>query len=43
MEFGSQTGGREKLLHTASDLVCGDAYLISGQSNAVATDWGKDG
>ena len=42
VEFGSQTGDREKLLHTASDLVCGDAYLINGQSNAVATDWGKD-
>ncbi|MCY2994037.1 MAG: DUF2341 domain-containing protein [Planctomycetota bacterium] len=41
VEFGSQTGDREKLLHTASDLVCGDAYLINGQSNAVATDWGK--
>ena len=24
------------------NLVCGDAYLINGQSNAVATDWGKE-
>jgi hypothetical protein len=26
------------LLHGAKDLVCGDAYLIEGQSNALATD-----
>jgi hypothetical protein len=32
----------ETVLHTASNLVCGDAYLICGQSNAVATDFGKD-
>jgi hypothetical protein len=41
-EFGSEKGGRETVLHTASDLVCGDAFLINGQSNAVATDVGKD-
>lgn len=35
-------GGREEDLGSASGLVCGDAYLISGQSNAVATDWGKE-
>lgn len=39
--FGTISGGSEKVLHTVSDLVCGDAYLINGQSNAVATDWGK--
>jgi hypothetical protein len=42
VEFGTRTGGRETLLRTVGDLVCGDAYLINGQSNAVATDWGKD-
>ena len=42
VEFGFQAGGRETLLHSATNLVCGDAYLINGQSNAVATDWGKD-
>ena len=42
VEFGSKSGGRETVLHTASNLVCGDAYLINGQSNAVATDFGKD-
>ena len=42
IEFGSRRGPRETVLHTAGNLVCGDAYLINGQSNAVATDWGKD-
>ena len=27
-----------KVLYKASDIVCGDAYLIEGQSNALATD-----
>ena len=27
---------------TVGNLVCGDAYLIDGQSNAEATDFGKD-
>lgn len=34
-------GSREEILHRASDLLCGDVYLIIGQSNAVATDFGK--
>jgi hypothetical protein len=42
VEFGSKSGGTETILHTAANLVCGDAYLIDGQSNAVATDWGAD-
>ena len=29
-------------VHAAADLVCGDAYIIEGQSNAVATDFGKE-
>ncbi|MCU0979121.1 MAG: DUF2341 domain-containing protein, partial [Pirellulaceae bacterium] len=41
-EFGSKTGDRETVRHTAGNLVCGDAYLINGQSNAVATDWGQE-
>ena len=41
VEFGSKSGNRETLLHTASNLVCGDAYLINGQSNALATDTGE--
>ncbi|MCE9561393.1 MAG: DUF2341 domain-containing protein [Planctomycetes bacterium] len=42
VEFGSKTGDRETVLHTVGNLVCGDVYLINGQSNAVATDFGKD-
>jgi len=42
VEFGSKTGDRETVLHTARNLVCGDAYLIQGQSNAEATDVGKE-
>lgn len=41
-EFGTKTGDRETVLHTAGNLVCGDAFLINGQSNAVATDFGKE-
>jgi hypothetical protein len=41
-EFGSKTGDLETSLHKAENLVCGDAYLIQGQSNAEATDVGKD-
>lgn len=32
----------DRVLHEAKDLVCGDVFLINGQSNAVATDFGKD-
>ncbi len=32
---------RKPCSHTVTNLVCGDAYLIDGQSNAVATDWGE--
>ncbi len=42
VEFGSITGGQEKILHTVTDIVCGDAYVFDGQSNTVATDWGKE-
>jgi hypothetical protein len=38
IEFGTRTGSAETILHRAGDLVCGDAYLIEGQSNALATD-----
>jgi len=41
-EFGTKIGERETVLHTARNLVCGDVYLINGQSNAEATDIGKD-
>ncbi|WP_238397472.1 DUF2341 domain-containing protein [Anatilimnocola aggregata] len=41
-EFGAKIGDRETVLHTAANLVCGDAFLINGQSNADATDIGKE-
>ena len=41
VEFGTKAGGKETLLHTVSNLVCGDAFIIDGQSNALATDTGE--
>ncbi len=41
VEFGTKSGGTESVLQTVTDLVCGDAYLIDGQSNALATDTGE--
>lgn len=40
-ELGVVREGKEEILQRAGDLVCGDAYLIIGQSNAVATDFGE--
>ncbi|MCX6880553.1 MAG: DUF2341 domain-containing protein [Verrucomicrobia bacterium] len=37
VEFATQTGTTEKVTKTVNNLVCGDAYLIDGQSNAEAT------
>ena len=39
-KFGSKSKDHETELHTAKNLICGDAYLIDGQSNAEATDVG---
>jgi len=36
VEFGTRAGGRETVTAAATNLVCGDAYLIDGQSNAEA-------
>jgi autotransporter-associated beta strand protein len=37
--YGTRTGGVDSApLATVSNLVCGDAYIIEGQSNALATD-----
>jgi hypothetical protein len=41
IEFGTKTGDAETVIDTVSNLVCGDAYLIDGQSNALATDTGE--
>ncbi|MFK7909861.1 MAG: sialate O-acetylesterase [Akkermansiaceae bacterium] len=36
--YGTTTGVVDTDVATVTDLVCGDAYIIEGQSNAVATD-----
>ncbi len=38
VEFGKKAGGKDTVLQTVNNIVCGDAYLIEGQSNALATD-----
>ena len=38
VEFGTVSSGRETVVQTVGNLVCGDAYIIEGQSNALATD-----
>ena len=42
VEFGTIIGGSESILRTVDQLVCGDAFIINGQSNAVSTDWGEE-
>jgi hypothetical protein len=37
VEFGTKAGGTETMLKTVNNLICGDAYIIDGQSNAEAT------
>lgn len=32
----------DRLVHEAADVLCGDVFLIVGQSNAVATDFGRE-
>ena len=41
VELRTKSGGTEKLVQTVGNLVCGDAFLIDGQSNALATDTGE--
>ncbi len=43
VEFGTKSGGRETVVQTVNNIVCGDAYIIEGQSNAVATGPNNDG
>ena len=42
IEFGVKKDGKEVVLRKVNNIVCGDAYIIQGQSNAVATDIGKE-
>ena len=41
VEFGTKLGGKETVQQTVTNLVCGDAYIIDGQSNGLATDTGE--
>jgi hypothetical protein len=41
VEFGTKSGGVETITDRVGDLVCGDAFVIEGQSNALATDTGE--
>ena len=41
VEFGTKRGAAEAVLQNVGNLVCGDAYIIQGQSNALATDTGE--
>ena len=41
VEFGTKVGGKEMVQQTVSNIVCGDAYIIEGQSNALAIDTGE--
>ncbi|MEJ6643359.1 MAG: DUF2341 domain-containing protein [Akkermansiaceae bacterium] len=40
IQYKVEFGTGDLVLRTVGDLVCGDAYLIDGQSNALATDTG---
>ncbi|MEI6236286.1 MAG: DUF2341 domain-containing protein [Planctomycetota bacterium] len=39
IEFGTKAGGVEKVLRSVDNLICGDAYIIEGQSNAVGYNY----
>jgi len=39
VEFGTKSGSTEKIQQSVSNLVCGDAYIIEGQSNAVGFNY----
>lgn len=41
IEFGTINGDKTEVLERVGNLLCGDAFLIEGQSNAVSTDWGS--
>jgi len=41
IEFGTVNAGKAEVLERVGNLLCGDAFLIEGQSNAVSTDWGS--
>jgi len=42
VEFGTKSGSAETVLNTVTNLVCGDAYIVNGQSNAVAYNYANE-
>ena len=42
VQFGSVTAGATNVVNTVTNLICGDAYVIQGQSNAEATAPGNE-
>jgi hypothetical protein len=42
VEFGIKSGSTETLRQTVNNLVCGDAYIVQGQSNAVAYNYANE-
>ncbi len=40
VEFGTKAGSAETVVRTVNNLICGDAYLLDGQSNTVADNKG---
>ncbi len=42
VELCAVNGTEVTVVETANNIVCGDAYIIQGQSNALATDTGED-
>ena len=39
VEFGTKSASTEKIQQSVTNLVCGDAYIIEGQSNAVGFNY----
>jgi hypothetical protein len=42
VEFGTKRGSAETVLNTVTNLVCGDAYIVNGQSNAVSYNYANE-
>ena len=42
VEFGSKSGTAETVLDAVTNLVCGDVYIVEGQSNAVAYNYAAE-
>ncbi len=40
VEFGTKSGVAETVVRTVNNLICGDVYLLDGQSNTVADNKG---